>query len=349
MRASAEFLQRHVIAVEYFQPPHPLYFPALRIVAALAGVALIFVLRPIAMRASAGAIGRVGLALVLALAASEGILRILDKPDLEAPHPRLESRLGTADPRLGWTLSPRRTTNVQGIAYAIDAFGDRAVSEGFREDPDAPAIILAGESVAYSHGLAWNDSIAARLGAMTGAQVIVTAVGGYGNDQAYLRAMDALARLHKPVAIVTFTLPVQLSRNLHDYRPRLALEDGALVAKPAVHSALQLRNLFANEFRYTSEGSLQRSLALTHAIFVATQKAAEARGAKALFVEPLFDIAPPEVMTSLLADFPHAIVRLGRAQILPGDGHPNADGAKALARAIADALGYTQSQERGTP
>jgi hypothetical protein len=225
------------------------------------------------------------------------------------------------------------------VTYAIDANGDRAASEDFREDPDAPTIVLTGESVAYGHGLQLPDTIAARLAELTHAQIIVTAVGGYGNDQAYLRAMDALARLRRPIAVVTLVLPVQLSRNLHDYRPRLALENGRLVQKPAVQSTLQLRNLFANELRYTSERGLQKSLALTHAIFAATQEAARARGAQALFVEPTFERAEPEVMTSLLADFPHVVVPLSGAQILTGEGHPSPAGALAIAQSIAQTLG----------
>ena len=49
------------------------------------------------------------------------------------------------------------------------------------------------------------------------------AANAYGSDQAYLRLIDAMPRFRRLVAIVTLFVPVQLSRNLHDDRPRLVL------------------------------------------------------------------------------------------------------------------------------
>lgn len=348
-RATPAWFDEHVVIPAYYLPPPSWTLPALRGVIAALGLIFILVLRPLAGRAAArlgpretiAATARIAIALLLSFAVAEGALRFVDKPDVQAPHPRLESRLGQADPRLGWALSPRRTSAVQmspqlpAIEYAVDANGDRASSPGFLEDPARRTIVITGESIAFGHGLPWRDTIAARLEEMTGAQVLVVAVGGYGSDQAYLRAMDALARLQHPIAIVTFVLPVQLSRNLHDYRPRLGLEGDRLVALPAVESRLRLRNLLVNELRYLSSRKLAESVALTRRILEETERAARSHGARALFVAPSFGAPPAPVIAALLDGLPHVAVQLDRSRLLPYDGHPDAEGARQIARAIA--------------
>ena len=143
--------------------------------------------------------------------------------------------------------------------------------------------MIAGESIATGHGLLWDETFAARLGGLLHAQVVDMAEGGYGSDQAHLRAVGALARLAHPLAVVTTVLPVQLYRNLHDDRPHLVLRDGALELAPASGSSLRLRQLLVNDLPYLSDASLRRSLELTRAILHATAAAARARGATAPF------------------------------------------------------------------
>ena len=348
-RATPEWFERHVVVPEFYLPPPGWMLPALRTVVALTGLLFVLVLRPLAGRAAMrlgpretlAAAARISVAVLLSLAVCEGALRAIDKPDLESPHPRLESRLGVPDARLGWALTPEKTTPVRmapqlpAIEYSVDALGDRAPAATFREDPARPTIVLTGESIAFGHGLPWRDTIAARLEVLTGAQVVVVAVGGYGSDQAYLRAVDALARLQRPIAVVTIVVPVQLSRNLHDYRPRLALDGARLVGRPARHARFRVQNLLANELRYMSDAKLAESLALTRAIFEATQRAAAARGARTLFVTPSFGAPAPALLASLLAGLPNAPVELASARILAYDGHPDPEGALQIARAIA--------------
>ena len=349
-RATPAWFERHVVTPEYYLPPPPWTLPALRAVVAFTGALFVFVLAPLAGRAAArlgprgalAAAGRIAAAVALSLCVCEGVLRALDKPDLASPHPRLESRLGHSDRRLGWALTPGQTKVVQlspqipAFEYAIDAQGDRAASADFREDPARPTIVLTGESIAFGHGLAWRDTIAARLADLTGAQVIVVAVGGYGSDQAYLRAVDALARLQRPIAVVTIVLPVQLSRNVHENRSRLALVSGRLELQPAFHSRWRLRNLLVNDLRYMSDDQLAGSLALTRSIFEATVRAAAGRGARALFVEPSYGGPAPALMGPLLEGLPHVQLALDWARVQPYDGHPDAAGAELIARAIAE-------------
>src|SRR5258708_39719723 len=98
---------------------------------------------------------------------------------------------------------------------------------------------------------------------MMHAQVVNVADGGYGSDQAHLRAVDALPRFAHPVAVVSTVLPVQLLRNLRDDRPHLVERGGALVIEPASRSPFRLRQIFADEIHYLREAKLQQSLKLT--------------------------------------------------------------------------------------
>jgi hypothetical protein len=147
------------------------------------------------------------------------------------------------------------------------------------------------------------------------------------------------------VAVVTTVMPVQLHRNRRDDRPHLGLRDGTLRLLPASGSPLRLRQLFVNDLPYLSDAGLRESLGLTRAILRATAAAARARGAKPLFVVPSFGpVRPldehPEafIVRPLLEGLPHVVVDIDPAHRLPGDGHPDAEGARQIAAAVAGAL-----------
>jgi hypothetical protein len=347
--ADGAWFERHV-ALPALNPPPPLWtLPALRIAAVAVGLVLAACAAAAGRRATLGGMARVCLAVALSVCASELGLRVLRRV-LPAPSTRIEARLAAPDPRTGWAFVPRRSVDlpVPGgvIRYAIDGHGDRAPSANWIEDAEAPTVLLAGESIATGHGLQWSDTIAARLSGLLRAQVVDVAEGGYGSDQAHLRTVDALARFAHPVAVVTTVLPVQLFRNLHDDRPHLLLREGALMLAPAARSRLRLRQLFVNDLPYLSEARLQESLTLTAAILHATAAAARARGAKPLFVFP--STGPPRpldahpeafVVRALVEDLPHVVVDVDQARMLPwDDGHPDAEGARQIAAAIAEKL-----------
>jgi hypothetical protein len=349
--ANDAWFERHVVVPAYrLAPPHWVP-PALRLGAIGLGLLLAACGVAASRRATAGGVARAAIALALSLGASELVLRLLRRPEAEMPNPRLEWVLGVPDPRTGWAFVPNRTMDLprrgrQRLArYAIDAHGDRAPSQDWVEDPRAPTVIVTGESTAVGHGLQWPDTFAARLARMLSVQVVNVAEGGYGSDQAHLRAVDALPRFAHPVAVVTLVLPVQLHRNIQDDRPRFVVRDGALVIEPASRSPFRLRQVFVDEIPYLSEAKLQRSLDLTRAVLHATAGAARARGAWPLFVVP--SIGPPRpaearpeafVVRALLDDLPHVVVDIDRAHLIPGDGHPDAAGAAQIAGAIAAAL-----------
>ena len=116
------------------------------------------------------------------------------------------------------------------------------------------------------------------------------AANAYGSDQAYLRLIDAMPRFRRLVATVTLFVPVQLSRNLHDDRPRLVLgPTSELEFVPVAtdfFSRLRIRKLLWNELPYLGDKAIDRTLALTSAILRETSIRTRARGATPLFVIP---------------------------------------------------------------
>ena len=349
--ANEAWFERHVVVPAYRLPPPAWTLPALRIGAIALGIALVACAVAAGRRATPGGAVRVAIALVLSIGASELILRIFQRPEAEKPNPRLEWILGVEDPRTGWAFVPRRTMLLpprgtqRRALYSIDAHGDRAPSQDWLEDPRAPTVIITGESTAVGHGLQWQETFAARLADRLHVQVVNVAEGGYGSDQAHLRAVDALPRFAHPVAVVTLVLPVQLHRNIQDDRSRLAVRDGALVVEPRSRSPFRLRQVFVDEIPYLSEAQLQRSLKLTRKILLATAGAARARGALPLFVVP--SVGPPRpldthpeafVLHALLDDLPHVVVDIDPSHLIPRDGHPDPVGAGRIADAIAAAL-----------
>lgn len=329
---------RHVVVPACYLPPPGWMLPAFRAALACAALALAGA-SALVRRPTAAGVMRMGAAVVAALAVVELALRVLERPERNTHHPRLEFLLGAADARTGWSFAPRKHLQFGApgggpvIDYAVDAHGDRAPSVERVEDPGAPTLIVTGESIAVGHGLQWPATFAAQAGARLGLQVVNVAEGGYGSDQALLRARDALLRLRRPALLVSTVLPVQLHRNLDDSRPHLELRDGALAAAPAFAPRILLRELLADRVQLMPEWRLRKSLALTRAILDATAQEARAHGARPLFVAPVYG-AEPELLAELLRGLPAVVVQLDPQRIMPWDGHPDAQGARQIADAI---------------
>jgi hypothetical protein len=211
---------------------------------------------------------------------------------------RLELRLGGPDARYGWAPRPGRATTIRSgnnaTRYAIDPWGDRAERETAAPDPDLPSVVIAGESIAFGLGVPWAQTFPALLGQDLGLQVVDTGYPGYGSDQVWLRLRDALARLRRPQVVVVTFVPAMLMRDVQDFRPRLALRDGALASVPpaaGLLSALRLRDFLVNELPFLSEARLKRSLRLTGALLSACARAAKARQARPVFL--VVSLGPP--------------------------------------------------------
>jgi hypothetical protein len=365
-RADAGWFERHVILPFYFL--RPAHLPAaVRAAGALGGAALL---------AAAWGLGRarrapeqqatnarlaepapwparwpsILAALAASLLAAELVLRTFNVSAGGPAWRGYELKVGQPDPRYGWAAVPGHTTTITVAGttyqYAVNALGARAGRSDERPDLASPTLLVTGESIASGYGLDWSDTFAARCGRALGLQVIDVAEGGYGFDQAYLRAADLLPRLARPVAVVTVFVPAQLGRSLRSDRPRLVLEDHAgLVFRPPADellSRLRLVALFRHRLPIATTAEVEGAEALGRAVFVATAAAARARGAVPLFVVPAAHGAPErEALNRALFEapgLPYVTVDLQPDDVIPGDGHPNAHGARKLADAITAAL-----------
>jgi DNA-binding transcriptional regulator YdaS (Cro superfamily) len=310
-------------------------------------------------RPRAGTLVGIALAIAASLGVTELYMRRLHgRLALGARAPLSAERatpMTRVDPRLGWSYFPGRTTRVhvgdREIAYAIDPYGDRAASAGDLPDPARPTVLFAGESIAFGYGLAYEETFPFLLGRDLGVQTANLAVVGFGNDQAYLRVLDALPRYRRPLAVVTLFVPDQIKRNGDVWRPRLALgPEGALTLVPP-STGLRFARLL-QQLPYRGDEALR----VTAAILRATAEAARARGAFPLFV--VTNYGPPckrddggeaWVVNELFVHqgLPFVRVDLGPEDRLPGlfEDHPNPRGARAIALAVERAL-WTELADR---
>src|SRR5262245_6545951 len=140
-----------------------------RLAAIVVGVTLIFVARPrigrFIGRRPAHAL-RAALAIVLACAASELILRQLHLHAAEEEPAGREPRR-RIDPRLGWVFVPARVAHhAEGgrvIEYAFDAAGYRVSRIDAPVDPERPTIVFTGESMMVGEGLTWEETVPAQI------------------------------------------------------------------------------------------------------------------------------------------------------------------------------------------
>ena len=346
------WFERHVLLPWYY-PWAPSWVSDTRIAAATCGVILLALAWPLGRGAARSTFAgwlRILLAVVLGLATSEVVLRLKEHGTTYWRSLKLEFRFGREEPRFGWVLLPSRTTVLgpkeRHTSYAIDAWGDRAASDARAPDPELPSLVVSGESIAVGHGVPYEQTFAAQMGEDLGLQVVNVACGGYGSDQAYLRLDAALARLKHPAAVVSTFVPVMLSRNVQDYRPRLVLRGGALELVPPARGFLarfRLRDLFVNELPYISEADLRDSMELTAAVVRETARTARAHGAEPVFAvfsigadRALDDHAEASIVRALFVEqrLPFAIIDVHSEELIVGDGHPG----PAAHRRIANVL-----------
>lgn len=318
---------------------------AVRVVAGVLGVTLVVLAR----RRLAGAIARdpllvaaCGVAMLLALAASELALRLAHVRPAEWLFHEEEPRR-QPDARLGWTLVPSRVGHLsiggRAIEYAIDADGYRAARPDAAVDFARPAVVFAGESVIFGEGLTFDESIPARVAALTGLQAVNLGVNGYSNDQAFLRLQRELPRFGRPVAVVSLFMPVLFGRNLDDDRPHLG--DG-LVWMPATPH-LRLASLVRLLVPYRSSDAVDRGVTRTRDVLRAAAALARATGASPILIVPHIgaeDAAEAAIRRRVLDDggLPYVRVELAPGWHVASDRHPDARGARAIAAAIVSHL-----------
>ena len=343
LAADQAWFDRHFLPVFIIPRPAMMVMEqALRGSVILAAIALyVFCRRPIARllaHATTGGMLRVVLAGMLALGTVELVLRLHPLRPHDADPFELEPRR-QPDALLGWKFAPSRSlvTSEGGraVSYSFDASGTRIAQPGAELDAARPVLVFTGESIIAGFGLAWKETIPAQVGAMLGVQSANLAVTDYSNDQSYMRLAAELPRFDKPAAVVTLFMPSLLDRNLLDNRPRLGL------AEPQQH--WRLAALLHWLIPYRSTATIDEGIMRTQGSLSALVDLACARGARPLIVVPQFGEASVQeegLQHRVLdeAGLPYVKVKLDPAWRLPGDSHPDARGAQAIAAAVAARL-----------
>ncbi len=308
------------------------------------GVSLIVVRARLAriLTQSPGRVVQVAVAAALALVASEFVLRHVQLRPAEWLGRDQEPRR-MADARLGWRFVPSRTGHgtIGGrtVDYAFDAAGYRVPRPGEPVDPERPTILFTGESVMFGKALTWDESIPAQVGAMLGVQSANLAVDGYGSDQAFLRLQAELPHFQRPVAVVAIFVTTLFGRNLDDDRPHLG---PGLTWLPGVAHG-RVRSLVQLIAPYRSSDTVERGVAVTREVYDAVVKLATARGATPLVL--VLQVGPEDAVEQALrrrifdgAGLPGLLVEVDPTWRVPGDVHPDARAAHAIAAAVASRL-----------
>jgi hypothetical protein len=333
---------------------------ALRWVAAILGAGILLVARPIlgrwaarggaAKTWSAGA--RVGGAALMALVVGDLGLRLVEKKPTKKDCTDVE--FYRHDPTYGWGHRPSATLtcNIAGraIDYTTNAFEARTRATDDLTNPSRPSILFTGESVAWGDSVTYDEHYSTLVGTYFGVQSVNYAVGNFAADQAYLRAQEALAKLVRPIAVVTLILPVEIPRALaRDDRRLVLTPTGSLEPMepaPAFVRESPLLKLLGALVPYHGDDAVD----ISRAALEATARAARTRGAYPLVVFTPFNYGRPcqpgpdgrpRILHRLLdgADTPFVSVDIDPAWEL--DGHPDARGhrkiAETIERALADA------------
>jgi hypothetical protein len=325
----------------------------------VAGAVLLLVARPLAgrwvgrrsVRGAVVAATPVALAVVLALVVSELVLR--HKRATAPPGPAGAFPLPPVDgePRLGWHNRPSTMAVLReggrDVTYAFDAHGFRVRSVDEPVDRTRPSLVFTGESIAAGLGTQYDETFPALVGEALGLQPVNAAVYGYGHDQAYLRLLDTLDLLERPVAVVMPAMTAQLERDVAWDRTVLVLGwDGSLKPRGPVIGLVAdspLVDLWRRIVPYHDLSAVD----VARAIFVATAKASRDHGAYPVLVatnyrEPCLSgpdgSVPVErlLFDGLDVDVVH--VSLDPTWLVDTDMHPDARAHRKLADAIAPAL-----------
>ena len=181
--------------------------------------------------------------------------------------------------------------------------------------------------------------VSAQTGAMLGIQSANLAVSAYANDQSYLRLRSELPHFRRPLAVVSLFTPTLFDRNMDDDRPHL---DTGLVWQPPVER-WRLQEILRLVVRYRKAETIDRGVSVTRDVLRATCDLAQTRGAVPVIVLPQFSPEEPgarELRNRVLdgANLPVVRVELDGSWRIPGDGHPDARAAHAIATAIANRL-----------
>jgi hypothetical protein len=295
-RVDVTWVERNCLPYYCARNPEELSFVSLvRWTAALAAAITILALRPLVGRwASRGSVPS-GLAILTSSAAAVILALLVSEARLQAKAPPFDLNLTLRQfhPRYGFTWTPSTTLlqvlRGQRITYAVNARSERARTIDDVPDLKRPTILFAGESFMFGSNLTYEQTIPALIEARMGVQTVNVAVPAYGTDQAYLRAIDTLAELQRPLAVVTSFMPFMVSRVAEDYKMRLVVDDHGELQLIPTASVWWWSSILRWKWHRLYHGDL--ALRTAAAVVRATAERARARGAATLFV--VTDYGPP--------------------------------------------------------
>jgi hypothetical protein len=339
--ANRAWFDRHFLP-SYWTPHEEIVREGMHVRTAVAIIAIIVIVSSRRIGRSLAAAPLYALTIPVAIAMALGVTELV----LRHQSPPLTEPKTHIDASLGWLIDPGRSGTVTHLGhrtvYVFDRNGYRVANRTVQTDFDAPTIIFTGESMMVGHHLTWSDTIPAQTAALLGVQSANIAVSGFATDQSYLRLRSELPRFRHPVAVVALFAPSIFDRNLDDNRPHLAR---GLVWRPSVKH-WRITSLAKHALGYRSEEAIEDGIATTREVLVATVRLARSRGAVPLIVVPQFEPEESrerELRRRILDDahLPYVYVPLDPDDRIENDGHPDADGAREIAEAIADALDAT--------
>lgn len=314
-----------------------------RFILALAGALLLLLsLRPGRMM-KAGRWIVIGLSVLLAVPASEAVIRLASGRGSQS-WSQVNEPLRQADPVTGWTNIPARRSADPDYpsrpVYFIDRHGYRVAAEGRTVDTSAPTILFVGESIMFGKGLSWRDSMAGQVESLSGFQSANLAVPAFSAGQGFLLLRRELPRFRRPLAVVILFGPDLLIRDLDRGRPWI---DRAGRWHPGTW-AWHLGHLGRVLFPYHRASAIEEVVAADRRILMREVAMAHARGARPLVVVPVFQ--PERRQERALrhaifdgAGIPHVLVPLDPRWRLFPDFHPDARAHAAMARAVWQQLG----------
>jgi hypothetical protein len=278
------------------------------------------------------------IAIVLAFGASEVLLRRL--PWFSTHQlPTQREPLRRRDPVTGWAYQPARVgRGVLGgrmIEYAFDDAGHRVRRAGEAVDYAAPSVLFVGESIVSGHGVTYDETIPARVGARLGLQPANLAVGGFATDQMYLRFIAEWPKYRQPRALVILFMPSLFHRNLEHDRPHL---DTELRWRPASDD-WRLVQIARRLVPYRSDRELDDGFAMTRQALGVMVDAARSKGAVPLILVPELTPETAEearIRARALAGLPYLKVAVDPSWHVADNRHPDARADAVLADAVAD-------------
>lgn len=291
-------------------------------------------------------------AVVLALFASEILLRHLPWFSTHQLPTQREPRR-QRDPVLGWAYVPDRVgrgaLGGRTIEYAFDPAGHRVRAAGAAVDYGRPSVLFVGESIMGGHGVTYDETIPARVGARLGLQPANLSVGGHATDQMFLRLKAEWPRYRRPCALVILFMPSLFHRNLEHDRPHL---DADLAWRPASDDP-RLVQIVRRLVPYRSDRELAEGMKMTRGALAGMVRLAEARGATPLILVPELTPETREeaaIREAALGGLPSLKVAIDPSWRLRNNRHPDARADARLAEAVGDYLeGHGLGHGAGCP